>query len=131
MGGLDFISTNAAPAVIGPYSQATAFGETLYCSGQIALDPATGLLVGADVRTQTQRALANLGAVLSAAGSDAHMVIRTTVYLVDLRRFDEMNEVYAKFFGDHRPARVTVGVAALPVGALVEIDCVAAVNVRR
>ena len=119
------VTSEAAPKAIGPYSQAVVAGELVYCAGQVALDPATGEAVSGDVRLQTARALDNLAAVLAAAGSDLAHVVKTTVYLADFTEFAAMNEVYAARFGDHRPARATVGVAALPKGLRVEIECVA------
>jgi 2-iminobutanoate/2-iminopropanoate deaminase len=119
------IATDGAPKAIGPYSQAMAAGELIFCAGQVALDPASGESVTGDVRAQTERVLENLSAVLSAAGSDLRHVVKTTVYLTDFNDFAAMNEVYAARFGDHRPARATVGVSALPKGLRVEIECVA------
>jgi 2-iminobutanoate/2-iminopropanoate deaminase len=119
------IATDGAPKAIGPYSQAMAAGELIFCAGQVALDPASGESVAGDVRAQTERVLENLGAVLAAAGSDLRHVVKTTVYLTDFNDFAAMNEVYAARFGDHRPARATVGVSALPKGLRVEIECVA------
>ena len=119
------IATDGAPKAIGPYSQAVAAGELIFCAGQVALDPASGESVSGDVRAQTERVLENLTAVLAAAGSDLRHVVKTTVYLVDFNDFAAMNEVYAARFGDHRPARATVGVSALPKGLRVEIECVA------
>jgi 2-iminobutanoate/2-iminopropanoate deaminase len=119
------IATDDAPKAIGPYSQAIGAGELIFCAGQVALDPATGESVTGDVRAQTDRVLRNLAAVLAAAGSDLGHVLKTTVYLTDFNDFNAMNEVYAKHFGEHRPARATVGVAALPRGLRVEIECVA------
>ncbi|MDP9245921.1 MAG: RidA family protein [Chloroflexota bacterium] len=119
------IATDGAPKAIGPYSQAVAAGELIFCAGQVALDPASGDSVTGDVRAQTERVLDNLTAVLAAAGSDLRHVVKTTVYLQDFNDFAAMNEVYAKRFGDHRPARATVGVSALPRGLRVEIECVA------
>jgi 2-iminobutanoate/2-iminopropanoate deaminase len=119
------IATDGAPKAIGPYSQAVAAGELIFCAGQVALDPASGESVTGDVRVQTERVLDNLTAVLAAAGSDLRHVVKTTVYLIDFNDFAAMNEVYAKRFGDHRPARATVGVSALPKGLRVEIECVA------
>lgn len=121
------VHTDAAPAAIGPYSQAVLAGGLLWCSGQIALDPATGTVEG-DVPTQTRRALTALSAILAAGGSGLDRVVKTTVYLVSMDDFAPMNAVYAEFFGDSRPARVTVAVAALPRGARVEIDAVATVG---
>jgi len=122
---MDFVSTDQAPAAIGPYSQAVVAGDFLFTAGQIALDPATMEMVGSDVTAQTERAFQNLGAVLAAAGCDFSNVVKTTVYLADMGDFVAMNEVYAKYFGDHRPARAAVQAAGLPKGGLVEIDAVA------
>jgi len=119
------IATDGAPKAIGPYSQAVAAGELIFCAGQVALDPASGDSVTGDVRAQTERVIDNLSAVLAAAGSDLRHVVKTTVYLTDFNDFAAMNEVYATRFGDHRPARATVGVSALPKGLRVEIECVA------
>lgn len=123
------VSTPHAPGAIGPYSQAVVHGGLVYCSGQIALDPATGtVLADADVPVQTERVLENLRAVLLAAGSSPALVIKTTVYLRDMADFQAMNSVYATFFGETRPARATVAVAGLPRDVRVEIDCIAAVS---
>lgn len=119
------ISTSDAPAAIGPYSQAIAAGDLLFCSGQIPLDPATGELSADDVRVQTRRALENLSAVLRAGGSSLGDVVKTTVFLVNMGDFAEMNEVYGEFFATEPPARSTVAVAALPRGARVEVEAVA------
>lgn len=114
-----------APRAVGPYSQAILAGELVFCSGQIPLDPATGQLVEGDIAAQTGRVLDNLAAVLAAAGSDLAHVVKTTVFLADLGDFAAMNEAYATRFGEHRPARSTVQVAALPRGARIEIECIA------
>ena len=114
-----------APRAVGPYSQAILAGELVFCSGQIPLDPATGQLVEGDIAAQTGRVLDNLAAVLAAAGSDLAHVVKTTVFLADLGDFTAMNEAYATRFGEHRPARSTVQVAALPRGARIEIECIA------
>ena len=119
------VSTPLAPAAIGPYSQAIVCGTLVFCSGQIALVPGSGELLAGDAAAQTERALQNLDAVLRAAGSDLGRVVRTTLYLVDMADFSRVNEVYARFFADHRPARATVAVSALPKGARVEIDAIA------
>jgi 2-iminobutanoate/2-iminopropanoate deaminase len=123
------VSSPAAPRAIGPYSQAVLVerggGRTLYCSGQIPLDPATGELVPGDIVPQTERVLANIEAVLAAAGMSFADAVKTTVYLADLGDFTRMNEVYAKRFPSAPPARSTVQVAALPRGARVEIEVVA------
>src|SRR5512141_1638636 len=122
---MDFVSTDRAPTAIGPYSQATIADGFVYTAGQIALDPATGEVVAGGVSEQTERVFANLGAILQAAGTSLASVVKTTVYLTDMNDFKAMNEVYARAFGDHRPARSTVAVAALPRGVSVEIDVIA------
>jgi len=119
------ITTKDAPAAIGPYSQAVRAGGLVFVSGQIPLDPATGQIAPGDVAAQTARVLANLEAILAAAGCAAGDVVRTTIYLVDLAHFAAVNEVYARFFAAPYPARVTVQVSALPRGSLVEIDAIA------
>jgi 2-iminobutanoate/2-iminopropanoate deaminase len=123
------VSSPSAPRAIGPYSQAVLVerggGRTLYCSGQIPLDPATGELVSGDIAVQTERVLANVQAVLAAAGMSFADVVKTTVFLADLGDFARMNEAYAKRFPGAPPARSTVQVAALPKGARVEIEVVA------
>ena len=122
------ISTPDAPAAIGPYTQAIRVGDTLYTSGQVALDPATGALVAGGIVEQTTRVLENLKAVLAAAGLDMSHVVKTTVFLKEMKDFAAMNELYAKYFapeGVVAPARSTVQVAALPKDALVEIECIA------
>ncbi|HET9152416.1 MAG TPA: RidA family protein [Gemmatimonadales bacterium] len=120
------IATDRAPRAIGPYSQAIVQGGFLYSAGQIALDPDTMELVPGDVSAQTERVFANLKAVLAAAGLSLDHVVKTTVYLADMADFQPMNAVYAKHFGEHRPARSTVAAAGLPKGARVEIDVIAA-----
>ena len=122
------VSTNLAPAALGPYSQAIALDGMVYASGQIALDPASGQLVEGDVQAQTHRALQNLTAVLEAAGSSLANVVKTTVFLTSMSSFTAMKEVYATYFGDEPPARSTVAVAELPKGAQVEIEAIAARN---
>lgn len=119
------IRTDNAPAPIGPYSQAILAGNELFCSGQIAIDPATGELTGNDAAAQAEQVLKNLGAVLQAAGMHFSNVVKTTIYLVDMNDFAAVNTVYAKAFDESKPARSTVAVAALPKGALVEIDAIA------
>ena len=120
------VATEGAPKAIGPYSQAIVAGGFVHCSGQVALDPATGAFLGGDVAAQTERVLANLAAVLSAAGSSLSKVVKCNVYLTTKEHFGPMNEVYARHFPvGAAPARATVAVAGLPRGALVEIDCVA------
>ena len=120
------VSSKDAPAAIGPYSQAILAGGLVHCSGQIAIDPATGNLIVGDVGAQTEQVLRNLAAVLAAAGSDLSRAVKCTVYLKSMEDFAAMNAVYARHFpGDAPPARATVAVAGLPRGALVEIDCTA------
>ena len=122
------ISTDAAPAAIGPYSQAVRHGDVLYCSGQIPLDPASGEPVGGtDIGEETRRCLRNLAAVCEAAGTDLSRALRLTVFTTELGQFAEINQAYAEFFGDEPPARAAVGVAALPKGVRVEIDAIVAV----
>ena len=121
----ELISTAGAPKAIGPYSQAMVTNGFVFTAGQVALDPSTGELVAGGIAEQTARALENLRAVLKAAGSTPSGVVKTTVFLVDMADFAAMNEVYGRFFGDHRPARSTVAVAALPRGARVEIEVIA------
>ena len=120
------IATADAPKAIGPYSQAIALGDLIFCSGQVALDPASGELTGDDVRAQTRRALENLSGVLRAAGSSLADVVKTTVFLVDMGDYAAMNEVYGEFFSSEPPARSAIAVAALPRGARVEIEAIAA-----
>lgn len=124
------LSSPGAPRAIGPYSQgiASSSGRTLWLSGQIPLDPATGELVAGDVAAQARRVMENLGAVLAAGGAGFGDVVRATIYLVDLADFAKVNEVYGACFPGEPPARATVQVAALPRGARVEIDCVAVVH---
>src|SRR5689334_20500053 len=121
----DIVTTESAPKAIGPYSQAVSAGGFLFASGQIPLDPATGELVGGGIEASTERIFRNLEAVLTAAGLDFSDVVKTTVYLTRPDDFAAMNGVYARRFGEHRPARSTVMVASLPKGAPVEIDVVA------
>lgn len=122
---MEFIATEHAPRAIGPYCQATVVGNVIYTAGQIALDPTTMEMAGKDVAEQTDRVLQNLAAVLEAAGSSLQHVLKTTVFLADMADFQAMNEVYARHFGNHRPARSTVAVQTLPKGARVEIDAIA------
>jgi len=123
--GIESVHTDTAPQAIGPYSQAVVSGGMVFVSGQIPLEPATGVLVAGGFAEQASRALSNIDAVLKAAGCTRDSVVKATVYLTDLTRFAEFNEIYAAFFGKHRPARAVVGVAALPRGAQVEVDAVA------
>jgi 2-iminobutanoate/2-iminopropanoate deaminase len=120
------VSTDSAPAAIGPYSQGMRIGDLLFCSGQIPLDPSTGELVKQDVDGQARRCLENLEAICAAAGGSLSNAVRCTVYLGDMNDFARVNEVYAEFFGDDPPARVAIAAAGLPKGADVEIDAIVA-----
>jgi len=122
---IDIVSTDRAPRAIGPYSQAVSSRGVLYLSGQVALDPESGELVGTTAEEQAAQALKNIAAVLAAAGSGFDRVVKTTVYLTDMNDFAAVNAIYARSFGDSRPARATVQVAGLPKGARVEIDAIA------
>ncbi len=122
---MDYVATANAPAAIGPYSQAIIAGNLIYTAGQIPLDPATMEMVGSNVTEQTEQVFKNLKAVLEAAGVGLGAVVKTTVFLADMADFQAMNGVYANYFGDHKPARAAVQAAALPKGALVEIEAVA------
>jgi 2-iminobutanoate/2-iminopropanoate deaminase len=121
------ISTENAPGAIGPYSQAVRVNDMVFCSGQIPIDPQTGNFVSDDVAEQTEQVLKNLSAVLKAAQTDLNNVVKTTVFLADMNDFAAMNEVYARFFNDNKPARATVQAARLPRDARVEIECIAVV----
>jgi 2-iminobutanoate/2-iminopropanoate deaminase len=123
---IETVATNGAPRAIGPYSQALRAGGFLFTAGQVGFDPATGELVDGGIAEQTRQVLANIRAILEAGGGGLGQVVKTTVFLVDMADFAAMNEVYAEAFGTHRPARSTVAVAALPRGARVEIEAVAA-----
>ena len=122
------VATDLAPKAIGPYSQAIVHGDTVYCSGQIPLDPATGQLVEGGIAEQTARVLENLKAVLDDAGSSLDRVLKTTVFLKDMAEFAPMNEVYGRYFHVNPPARATVEAARLPRDVRVEIECVAALD---
>ena len=121
------ISTENAPGAIGPYSQAVKAGSMVFCSGQIPIDPATGEFISSDVAEQTRQVLVNLSAVLEAAGTELNNVVKTTVFLADMNDFTAMNEVYAEFFSENKPARATVQAARLPRDARVEIECIAVI----
>ena len=123
---MEIISTPDAPKAIGPYSQGIAMNGFLFTAGQIALDPATMEVVAGGITEQTERVMQNLQNVLAAAGLSLANVVKTTVFLQDMAEFAPMNEVYARFFGPHRPARSTVGVGGLPRGVRVEIEVIAA-----
>ncbi len=122
------ISTDQAPKAIGPYSQAMKAGHILYTSGQLGMDPTTGILVEGGVEAETRQALQNLAQILSASGTDLQSVLKTTVFLRDINDFTRMNTIYAEFFTDQPPARSAVQVAALPKGAAVEIEAIALIR---
>lgn len=121
----EVIFTEKAPAAVGPYSQAIKVGNVLYCSGQIPLVPETGVLVEGDIKAQAKQSLENVKAVLAAAGADFKNVVKTTVFIAEMGDFAAVNEVYAEYFGDHKPARSCVAVKELPKGATVEIEVLA------
>jgi len=125
---LKTVKTEHAPGAIGPYSQGIIANGFLYSAGQVAIDPATGDMVGTEIVAQTERVMKNLDGILNAAGVHWSDVAKTTIYLADLAHFPTVNEVYGKWIGDARPARSTVQVAALPRGALIEIDLIAAIS---
>lgn len=119
------IETDGAPAAIGPYSQATNFGDFIFTSGQIALSPVTGEIVGDDISSQTEQVMKNIAALLDAAGSDFSHVLKTTCFITDMSNFSAFNEVYASYFTDFKPARSCVAVRQLPKDVLVEIETIA------
>lgn len=125
------VVSGSAPAPVGPYSQAIKSGGFLFCSGQVAIDPAAGKLIDGDVEAQTRQVLKNVGAVLQAAGCDYADVVKTTVFLIDMSEFGAVNAIYGTYFTVAPPARSTVAVAALPLGARVEIEVVAALAPAR
>ncbi len=122
------VKTENAPAPVGPYSQAVIAGGFVFCSGQIALDPRTGTIVGNDIESETKQVMENLKAVLESAGSSFDRVVKTTIFLKNMDDFARVNEVYGRYFGEIPPARSTVEVVKLPKGASVEIDCLALLN---
>ncbi len=128
MSDLRPVKTDQAPGAIGPYSQAISVDGWVFCSGQIPIDPATGELIQGDIGVQTDMVLRNLAAVLNAAGGSLSRVVKTTVFLADMGDFAGMNEVYAKHFGDHRPARAAVAVKTLPKNVDVEIEAIAKIS---
>ncbi len=127
MSKLETIHSDAAPKAVGPYSQAVAHGGMVWLSGQIGLVPERGELAGDDLASQARQVMANLAAVLEAAGAGLEDIIKVTIYLTDMGDFPELNALYAEWLGEHRPARATVAVAALPLGARIEMDIVARV----
>lgn len=124
---LSFVATAQAPAAVGPYSQAVKAGNTVYISGQLGLVPQTGQFAGPDFDAQARQALVNMGAILESAGCRIADIASVDVYVVDLANFKAFNAIYAEFMGEHRPARAAVQVAALPLGGLVEVKCVAVI----
>ena len=122
------IATTAAPAAVGPYSQAVRIGNFVFCSGQIPLDPATQQMISGDITAQTRRVLENITAVLRAEGLSFENIVKTTIFLINLGDFQTVNEIYGSYFKSDPPARSTVQVAALPKGAAVEIEVIAAAN---
>ena len=124
----EIIATESAPRAIGPYSQAVRAGNLIFASGQIPIDPATGEFVSGEIAEQTEQVLRNISAVFEAAGASLNQVVKTTVFLADMDDFTAMNDVYARFFGEHRPARATVQAARLPRDAKVEIEAIAWVD---
>ena len=125
---MDFLATPGAPAAIGPYSQAVQSGRMIFTSGQIPLDPETGELVTSDFDAMTRRVFENLKAVLASGGASFGNVVKATVFLQSMSDFQQLNAIYAEYFGDHKPARSTVAVSQLPKGARVEIDLLASVE---
>lgn len=126
--GKRIVTTREAPSAVGPYSQAVVLDGFVWTCGQVALDPATGEMVGSDAAAQADRALRNVQAILRAAGSSLDQVVRVTLYLTDMDQFGSVNEVYARYFQKDFPARACVEVSRLPLGALVEIDAIAKVD---
>lgn len=125
------IATTAAPAAVGPYSQAVRIGNFLFCSGQIPLDPATQQMENGDISAQTQRVMSNIGALLQSQGLGFEQVIKTTIFLTDMNDFAKVNEIYGSHFKNDPPARSTVAVSALPKGANVEVEVIAAFDTQR
>jgi 2-iminobutanoate/2-iminopropanoate deaminase len=122
---MQIISTNNVPAAIGPYSQAIESKGLLFCSGQLGIDPAIGKLVADDTASQTAQIMKNITALLDAANLDLSNIVKTTIFLISMDDFKTVNEIYASYLGTHKPARTTVQVAKLPLGAMIEIECIA------
>jgi len=125
---MEYIHSTRAPKAVGPYSQAIRYHDLLYLSGQIGLVPETGRLTGETLKSQALQVMRNLAAVLNEAGATTSDIIKVTIYLTEMEDFPVLNELYAEWLGDHRPARATVAVAALPLGALVEMDLIARIR---
>jgi len=128
MSSIDIIHSDSAPKAVGPYSQAVVFSGVLYASGQIGLDPQAGKLIADDVEAQARQVTKNLSAVLNEAGASLSDILKVNIFLTDMGDFPKVNEIYATWLGEHRPARATVAVAALPLGAKVEMDLIARVD---
>ncbi|NPA58709.1 MAG: RidA family protein [Aquificae bacterium] len=124
---MQMIETDKAPKAIGPYSQAVKYENFLFVSGQIAIDPDTQEFIGGSVEKQTERIMENIKAILEEAGLNFNHVVKTTIYLTDIGDFEKVNQVYGRYFTEHKPARATVGVSALPKGASVEIEVIAGI----
>ena len=124
------IQTDAAPKAVGAYSQAVQCGDMLYTSGQIGLNPSSGEMVGDDVVSQAKQVVSNLTAVIEAAGGGLNQIVKVTIFLEDMNDFAVVNQIYASWLGEHKPARSTVAVAALPLAAKVEMDCVVALGAK-
>jgi 2-iminobutanoate/2-iminopropanoate deaminase len=125
---MKMLSTDNAPAAIGPYSQAVLAGDFLFCSGQLGIDPSTGKLAGSDIRSQASQVMKNIQALLESQGLSPRAVVKTTIFLANLDDFQTVNEIYGAAFGGHKPARSTVQVARLPLGAQIEIEVIAEVK---
>lgn len=123
-----FVHTEAAPAPVGPYSQAVRVGQLLFVSGQVGLEPGASAIAANDIEAQAERALRNVAAILTAAGVSPQEIVKTTIFLADMDDFARVNRIYAEFFGEHRPARSTVEVSRLPLGAKVEIEAIAVIG---
>lgn len=121
---MDLINAAGAPEAIGPYSHACSLGDLVFCSGQIPLDPETMKVVEGGIEAQTSQVLKNIDAVLTELSAKREQIAKTTIFLTDMADFPVVNEIYSQFFGDHKPARSTVAVAGLPLGSLVEIECI-------
>lgn len=121
---MELINASGAPEAIGPYSHAASLGDTIFCSGQIPLDPETMKIVDGGIEAQTKQVLANVDAVLQGINASREQVAKTTIFLTNMADFPVVNEIYADFFGSHKPARSTVAVAGLPLGSQVEIECI-------
>jgi 2-iminobutanoate/2-iminopropanoate deaminase len=128
MSSLKRVETSAAPAAIGPYSQGISVANLVFTAGQIPLDPATMQVVGSTIQEQTDRVMRNLSGILEAAGASLSTVVKTTVFLADMNEFGAMNEVYSRWFGDHKPARSTVQVSRLPKDVKIEVEAIARVS---